>query len=127
MKMDEILEKDLFEKYHSILRPDLPIRESLMSFGFECGDGWYNILDNLFANIKRELECNPIKDFYIIQVKEKFGSLRVYTSYSTERIEQLIDWAEETSLETCENCGREAEVDYSGWVKVLCPKCLKST
>lgn len=58
----------------------LPITRNLMSFGFECGDGWYYPLRTLSSkiemiNILGEHLGVSVK---ALQVKEKFGTLRVY-------------------------------------------------
>lgn len=45
--------KTLFEKYPKIfVDKDLPSTKSCMAFGFECGDGWYAILDTLCQSIQ---------------------------------------------------------------------------
>jgi len=111
------------EKYNKFIHPEKPMTECLMCFGLECDSGWYPLLDSLFEKIGK---TNPKPDFEIIQVKEKYGSLRVYTNYSTDEIEKLIDDAENLSCITCENCGVEGQLYVrGGWFKTLCDKCAK--
>ena len=51
------LQKQLFEKYPKIFRQkDLSMKETCMCWGFECGDGWYNILDCLCAGIQNYID-----------------------------------------------------------------------
>lgn len=60
------------------------------------------------------------------QVKEKFGTLRVYTNYSDSYIDGMIRMAESMSATTCENCGSNDDVDQlhpGGWVALRCKKC----
>jgi hypothetical protein len=46
--MNAELSKQLCEKYPNIfVNRDSSVQESLMSFGFECGDGWYKVIDAL--------------------------------------------------------------------------------
>jgi len=53
------LRDKLYEKYPKIFRQkDLSIRESCMSWGFECGDGWYNLLDTLCSAIQWRIDEN---------------------------------------------------------------------
>ena len=56
------------------------LRESLMPFGFECGDGWYYPLRSL--SLRAEAINILMKPYGIyieaMQVKEKFGTLRFY-------------------------------------------------
>ena len=63
-----------------------------------------------------------IKAFSVAQVKEKFGTLRYYTSGSNDKIRQLIHDAEERSAETCEVCGKPGKLITGGWLKTLCTK-----
>lgn len=65
----------------------LPPTESLMCFGFECGEGWLDLLEDL--SIELEMLNNRIYPKYrcyirACQVKEKFGTLRYYYDVITE-------------------------------------------
>ena len=51
------------------------LQQSLMGFGFEIGDGWYGILEDLITKIKNIDIDKVVK---VIQIKEKFGGLRFY-------------------------------------------------
>lgn len=122
--MKEELEKQLVEKYpnlYSHYRGD-PTK-TCMAWGFECGDGWYKLLDELSS----KLEPHGI---IASQVKEKFGELRFYIDGATEENhEQIYEWineAEEKSLNTCEVCGNEDTVKPrgSGFVQSLCDVCF---
>ena len=98
-----------------------PIREGLMAFGFECGDGWLPLLEGLFAQIDKIVREEGLEDFAITQVKEKYGSLRVYTNYSTNAIDTAIDAAEDESERTCEVCGQPGKLYTDGWMMTRCP------
>lgn len=113
--------QEIMAKY-SFFHPEKSETESLMCFGFECGKGWYNLIDELCQKIK---DTNPPEDFEIIQVKEKFGTLRVYTNYSTKEIEELITEAENKSAVTCEVCGDVGKETGDYWIRTLCEKCVK--
>ena len=66
--------KHLLKTYPNLYRQHtLPMQQTCMCWGFECGDGWFTIIDNLS---KRITEINP--DVEAFQVKEKFGGLRFY-------------------------------------------------
>lgn len=58
----------------------------------------------------------------ILQVKEKFGSLRFYISGGTEIMQHYIDFATALSNHTCEKCGSPGKSRNDGWIKVLCDK-----
>jgi hypothetical protein len=82
---------------------------SAMARGFECGDGWFNILWGLCVELEplvAELERETGERFSVVQVKEKFGTLRFYVSQHTGAIDERIEAAALEALRTCEVCGR---------------------
>ena len=92
-------------------------REPFPMFGFECGDGWFDILWRLCE----DLETLGWKG-YVTQVKEKFGELRFYISGGSEAVFERIDSATTTSLHICEVCGQAGTLDSSQyWLMTLCP------
>ena len=98
--------------------------ESCLAFGFECGDGWFDLLWNLCEDIEK---LNPPDDFEVHQIKEKFAGLRFYTGAGTEEIFNRIDQAEAESYKTCETCGSKDNVTSEGrWITTLCKECRKT-
>ena len=104
--------------------------ETCMYWGFECGDGWYKLIDRLSAQLE-EINAGLDKDDRIeaAQVKEKFGGLRFYTNGVPTKVGSLVDTlirkAEKESYETCERCGGEGKPNSCGWISTLCEKCRK--
>lgn len=95
--------------------------------GTGVGAGWWTLLDEAFTKIDAVLDENPSAKLHIVQIKEKFGGLRVYCSFDgPEDVNQLIDTiiqgAETQAGTTCEVCGEPGEGRYGGWIKVLCDK-----
>ena len=104
--------------------PPYSPKESLLCFGFECGTGWYDILYKLSKDINEIVTRDNLTDFRVVQVKEKFGTLRYYTNHSTDDIYKLIREAENKSEITCEKCGASATLSVTkGWYEVLCEDC----
>ncbi len=98
-------------------------RQTCMCWGFECGDGWFDLLDDVSRKLERAIEALPAEErehTYAQQVKEKFGGLRLYLSSGTDEMYAAIDQAEELSQRTCEVCGAPGEPRGGGWVKTLC-------
>ena len=97
-------------------------------FGVECGKGWYDLLTPIIEYVeeynKDTEEDNQIK---FLQIKEKWGGLRVYTNFGTRELFDLIDKAEEESYNVCEFCGSREEVGMtlSGWNSTTCLDCVK--
>jgi len=55
--MNQELDALLCKKYPKMMINRLkPMQETCMCWGFECGDGWYNILDELMGNIQRHVD-----------------------------------------------------------------------
>lgn len=114
------------------LMPPSPIdpRQNLMCFGFDCGDGWFHILDQLFRNIEFHKQNNAkesMANLQLTQVKEKFGTLRVYMSGYYPVIEGMISMAEAMSGVTCEDCGATpARTAGIGWITTLCAACAEA-
>lgn len=95
--------------------------ESCLAFGFECGDGWYDLLWRLCEDIEK---LGVEDDFIVDQVKEKFGGLRFYCGPATEEIWQRIEQAEKESIKTCEACGSTKNVTSEGsWITTFCKEC----
>ena len=55
--MKQELDKLLCEKYPKMMiNRHKPMMETCMCWGFECGDGWFNILDQLMGNIQHHID-----------------------------------------------------------------------
>jgi hypothetical protein len=122
--MTKELEKKLLERFN-FFHPELSPINDLMCFGFEHGDGWFNIIWNLCEKIEKCLKRISLEDFRVVQVKEKYGTLRFYINYGTDEIYTLIDKAERKSGKICEICGKFGKLNNLGWYKTRCKSCLK--
>ena len=93
---------------------------------YSCvGKGWHSILDKLFEQFSDE----PI---VILQVKEKFGGLRIYFmsendddfDFDYDAAYEMIDSLCYEAWSICEYCGKPGEVRTNlFWVKTLCDEC----
>jgi hypothetical protein len=55
--MKQELDKLLCEKYPKMMvNRNKPMMETCMCWGFECGAGWFNILDQLMGNIQHHID-----------------------------------------------------------------------
>lgn len=97
--------------------------------------GWENLWKNLYLTRLFKLYDSWDKEtrsqFYFTQVKEKFGKLRIYTTFHTH--ENLEHIAELLSGWTCQQCGKISK-DESGrkaiwttqyYISHLCKDCAK--
>jgi hypothetical protein len=118
-----------------------------MCWGFDCGDGWYSLIDSICEYLMRDvnrLKYRIESDLYndeekekmkqelvhatinipvVVQVKEKFGGLRFYTHGSNDDQSNYVHCAENLSYRICEECGtmKDAQTYNIGWAKTLCP------
>lgn len=102
----------LFNEFPQLFRGrHLRITENLMSFGFECEDGWYALIRQLAANIAAhaaEAGLNPLA----VQVKQEIGTLRFSVDKADAHIHALCAAAERQSSLTCEQCGAPGHLRY---------------
>jgi len=122
------LEKQLVEKYPKIFKDYKgDPRQTCMAFGFECGDGWYWLIDSLCKNLQWNTDHNGYPQVIAVQVKEKFGGLRFYTNGTNDKQGAVISFVESLSYKICENCGTNQDVstDNKGWIRTLCVNCRK--
>ena len=89
---------------------------------FSCRDGWFNILDSLGAMARHRGPDFLLRDLpTALQVKEKFGGLRIYLSSVDPYFDGLVAMAETLSTRTCEVCGNVGEsCTVNGWRQTLC-------
>ena len=96
---------------------------------YSLPSGWYNIFYNLCEELTPILveERSKIAEdpeqplFSVLQIKEKFGGLRFYYMMNTEnrelynKIQRLIDIAEDKSYDTCQITGKPGTLCKKGW------------
>jgi hypothetical protein len=119
------LEDKLCKEFPTFFHREKAITHSLMAFGFEHGDGWYDILHSLCKDIVELLKQYPYPEFEVIQVKEKFGTLRFYVNGAHNKIHKRIMLVEEQSAHTCEICGKPGKTRGHAWLYTACQKHTK--
>lgn len=84
------------------------------------GEGWASIINELY-------DAKP-KNVNVLQVKEKFGTLRFYVSSAPNWYFDLINYYENKSAYICESCGKEGKVRTDlGWLLTLCDEHYNQT
>ena len=109
--MNPDLTQKLLDKYPKLF-------SNQQFWGFECGDGWYDILDNLCGAISQYTYDGD--EIYVDQIKEKFGRLRFYLSREDDVMHGMITLAEYMSGHTCELCGAPGKTRDVSWFVTLC-------
>ncbi|KAK5945391.1 hypothetical protein PMZ80_002596 [Knufia obscura] len=129
--MREGLTQRLYRDFADLYRQHaLPDSESLMCYGFECGDGWYDVLYEMSTKIKAAVDAEEDvepREVAVSQVKEKLGGLRVYMSgnkVDVDGVRQALEDASRRAASTCERCGSEGSLKKNhGWLMTLCGEC----
>lgn len=120
---EEFQQKLINDFPHLYSETKLSPQESCMHWGFECGDGWFNLIYELSKEItKIDPKCKAS------QVKEKFGGLRFYCKTSLIEVDNIIDKYECKSYHICENCGKDgsSKKEINGYLSTLCKDCFNS-
>lgn len=97
-------------------------------YNIECLEGWHCLIQPILDYVKEYNEDKEVDDrIAILQIKEKWGSLRIYTNFVTDELEKLIEDAEIESTKVCEKCGTREHVGtkHDGWRMTLCKNCVQ--
>lgn len=163
--MSPELEHKLIEKYPVLFQDvNKSPKETCMCWGIEAGSGWYDILDNLcgyithvrenvryYLGLKKDIRDGKFNVEFrcpkvvFMQIKEKYGTLRVYWKFEEienydeiisrlenpdelneyikkydNMVENAIDFCEYLSSKTCEVTGKPGKLYSEGWCVTLC-------
>jgi hypothetical protein len=102
--MQENLDNQLCEKYPKMLvNRHASMQQTAMCWGFSCGDGWYNILNQLMANIQHHIDWSVKQRDWAVKYNEiasqaKAGNFDLFdeenaklsASYREERLAEII-------------------------------------
>lgn len=127
--MKKELDEKLVKEFPNLYRDRYgKMSETCMCWGFECGDGWYQIIYDTSAKLEALILQLPEEErehYKASQVKEKFGGLRIYLSSSTDEMDKLVGTAEDLSYQICEGCGKPGQCyeDNPKWCRTHCEAC----
>ena len=69
-------------------------------------------------------ECEAVEpDFEIIDLKEKWGMIRMYAYPCSDKITEIEHKYEKLSSHTCCKCGKPATKISTGWICPWCDEC----
>lgn len=93
----------------------------------EVPEGWERLFLLYCKNMRKELiKYNYLDDFRFTQIKEKYGSMRLYNNgipkdSNCDNLEYIYD---HLSTYVCEYCGNPAKYISKGWVTQFCKECF---
>lgn len=137
--MEDIKEKNkaLCEKYPFLIPYDVWTGQLDKDWDYEytwlddMPDGWRaafgeQMCDEILAALNL-LSENAKNEYRIIQIKEKFGELRWYSTWTSTELDNVIDKYSYISSRTCIKCGEPAEYISKGWICPWCRNCADTT
>jgi hypothetical protein len=116
----------LVEAYPDLFHPSAN-NPGVAAASAECGEGWHDLLERACVRIRAAVRAHG-GTFKFIQIKEKYGSARLYWSgrlsnAAQAEVEEAIALAEARSECTCETCGAPGRLfDRGGWLATACPE-----
>lgn len=85
-------------------------------------EGWLELFLQMCEDIKEPLiKAEYLDKFRFSQLKEKYGSMRVYTFGATREVNDIISKYEFLSQQVCCVCGKPATTQTYDWI---CPYCF---
>ena len=110
---------------YSIIKPDPNLKDNLMAFGIMTEEGWYPLIFECLDKIQEIVDRDNI-DIQVTEIKEKYGTLRIYLSGYTDEMYDIVYAAEHKSETICEICGKQGELHkVNGWWMTRCDECLE--
>lgn len=102
--------------------------ETGMCQGICVGDGWFDLIDSLCAELSNQVAAGKMPPVVALQVKQKSGYLRFYIRDHFKRdtnpqAHRLIGLAQQKAEHTCEQCGQPAPPRALDYGEVLCLAC----
>jgi hypothetical protein len=90
---------------------------------YDIPGGWLQLFLQCCEDIKEPLiKADYLDKFRFTQVKEKYGSLRLYSYGATNEVKDILDKYEFLSRQVCCVCGKPATTQTYDWI---CPYCFE--
>ena len=88
--------------------------------------GWRKAFGiQMCKDIRRQLiKERKLFKWRIVQLKEKFGGIRLYSNFASDELYDIIDKYEQISYRTCGVCGKPATKISKGWIYPYCDDCI---
>ena len=94
---------------------------------YDWPSGWDAIVVDLVEKLQEEI-CPP-NYVQLVQIKEKYGQLRVHYHEGTDSMKANIKAAEEKSCTICQECGADDAASFTDKTHrcySLCPNCMEA-
>lgn len=94
----------------------------------EMPQGWRIAFGEQMCEEIREalIKADCLDEYRIMQIKEKYGSLRWYDGGAPREVHEIIRKYERLSERTCIHCGKPATQISTGWISPFCDECVEN-
>lgn len=94
---------------------------------YSLPEGWFRLF-LLTCNEIYPILCqhNFLHEFYFLDIKEKYGTMRIYTSGAPEQVLNIIDLNSAFSEYVCQRCGSRATLQTTDWIASYCDHCSET-
>lgn len=125
--------KALVERYPFLLPRNVWTDEVVESYNYswtlfdEIPKGWRDCFGiQLCEDLRAALvKINKLYTFRFDQIKEKYGSLRLYSNWVTDEISEILMKYEHLSEHVCIQCGKvNVPMVYDSWISPYCKNCF---
>lgn len=88
--------------------------------------GWNKAFGKQYLNeLKKQLKKDKmLYKWRITDIKEKFGTFRLYCNYGSDELYNIIQKYEDLSWNTCIKCGKPATYTSKEWISPYCEDCV---
>jgi hypothetical protein len=119
----------LYNSFDSLYRERFaPLESSNMPWGFQCGNGWYSLIEDMSAQIALLPASNTNSPPAISEISRNAnGSLKVVVANTTLLIDRIVFATVEKSKTTCETCGFQfgfTSHNATQATKIECKRCV---
>lgn len=117
--------RDIFTLRFSELKHDIYLYDYTMLDLLP--EGWRKTFGlQMCEDIKKALiKNNALHKWRIIELKEKWGMLRLYGTDSYLELEEVLDYYEDLSMCYCINCGKPVRYVTMGYTEYVCRECFE--
>ena len=91
--------------------------------------GWNKAFGKQYLkDLKKQLKKDKmLYKFRIMDLKEKYGTARLYINYGSPELYNIINKYESLSWNTCIQCGKSATYTSKGWIAPYCEECVNNS
>lgn len=91
--------------------------------------GWNKAFGKQYLkDLKKQLKKDKmLYKFRIMDLKEKYGTARLYINYGSPELYNIINKYESLSWNTCIQCGKPATYTSKGWIAPYCEECVNNS